>query len=95
MNEPLPQPSSEPPGYEPPNFWLMFFLGFLLLLFSGLLCGAFNSPIPAGLGLIGAIVSIFFRGWRGIFAGYFGTIGLIALAVIIICGTGLVPPFRE
>jgi hypothetical protein len=87
MNDPLPPPEPERlPRYEPPNFWLMCGVGIVVLVVSGLLCGACDSVLPAAIGLFVAVTSIFFRGWRGIFAGYFGVIGLAVLALIVICG---------
>lgn len=88
-----PMPPTEPSS--PPPFWAMFFLGIGVLVLSGFACVGLGSPVPLLIGAVTAFVSSFFRGWRGIGAGYLATIGLIILAVIVVCGTGLVPPFHE
>jgi hypothetical protein len=38
------------------------------------------------VGALGALVSLFCKGWRGIFVGFVATIGLVYLALIVICG---------
>jgi hypothetical protein len=73
----------------------MVVLGIALLILSCLACAGANSLVPFFLAGAGAVVSLFFTGYRGIFIGFAGTIALAALAVIVICGTGLIPPFRE
>ncbi len=80
--------------YSPPPFWLMFFLGIGLLILSCVLSGVCNSGVPVSLGALTAFVSFFFRGWRGIGAGYLATVGLAILAVIVICGVMGAPRFN-
>jgi hypothetical protein len=65
----------------------MFFLGIGLLIGSGFLCAGVQAPWPLFWGALAAFVSVFFRGWRGVFAGYAAAIGLAVLVVIIICGS--------
>jgi hypothetical protein len=79
--------SREP--YDAPNFWLMFGLGVLLLIVSCLLCAPTQSPVPFIGGAVLASTSLGFRGYRGIFAGFLATIGLVFLVLIIICGNSM------
>jgi len=65
----------------------MFFLGIGLLAGSACLCAAVQTPWPLFLGLLTAFVSVFFRGWRGIFVGYVVAIGLTVLVLIMMCGS--------
>jgi hypothetical protein len=73
----------------------MVVLGFALLILSCFACAGASSLAPFFLAGAGAIVSLFFPGYRGIFVGFAGTIALAALAVVVLCGTGIIPPFRE
>jgi hypothetical protein len=75
-----------PPGEHPP-FWAMFVLGMGLFILSGILCAMAQSAAPLSIGALLALISVFFRGWRGIFAGYLTVIGILVLAVIVICGS--------
>ncbi len=75
-----------PPNFEPPDFWIMFFLGIGLFVASGFACFGTQNMVPVLLAALTAFLSVFFRGWRGIFAGYFTAIGLVVLAFIVICG---------
>jgi len=94
MNENLP-PANTPPTFivpppppKPPNFWLMFAIGIGVLIASWGLCFLAQQPTPALLGFIGAIVTLFFKGYRGIFIGYIASIGLGLLILAIMCGMG-------
>jgi hypothetical protein len=90
MNEEPPKIPDRAPrpddDYWSPPFWAMFGLGVFLLIASCLLCAPFNGPTPFFVGGVAAIVSLFFRGYRGIFVGFVVTIGLIMLALVVICG---------
>jgi hypothetical protein len=91
-----PQVPAPPPGPgEPPSFWLMFGLGIGLLVVSCALCPFMQSPAPIGWAALGAFVTVFLRGYRGIFIGFLAAVGVLILGLIIMCGTGLIPPFRE
>jgi len=87
------QPQSTPPPtqYEPPrtppSFAAMFGLGILLNIVSALLCIPFRSLTPFILGAVGAFISLFFEGYRGISVGFISTVGLILLGTIIYCST--------
>jgi hypothetical protein len=69
-----------------PSFWAMVAVGVGLLILSGLLCAGTQSPAFFFLGAAGAFVSLFFRGYRGIFVGFAVPIGLVFLALIVLCG---------
>ncbi len=95
MNEapsaPHPPPAPEPPPQRPeadssPGIGCTIPLGLALLVLSCLACVAFRSPAPFFVGALGALVSLFCKGWRGIFVGFVATIGLVYLALIVICG---------
>ncbi len=58
-------------------------IGAGLFIGSGLFC--LVSPMFFLLGFIGAIVSLFFPGYRLIFVGYIGTLGLVLLGAIVVC----------
>ena len=58
-------------------------IGAGLFIGSGLLC--ILLPPFFLVGLIGAIVSLFFPGYRLIFVGYISTFGLALLGAIIFC----------
>ena len=64
----------------------MFFLGIGLLIISILASASTQSIIPFVAGAIVAVISAFFPGYRGVFAGFIGTIGVIAFGFAIICG---------
>jgi len=68
---------------QPPNKKLCALLGFIIFAVSGALAFAF-PPLCFG-GLIVAIGSLFFQGYRFIFVGYILTIGVLLLAMIIYC----------
>jgi hypothetical protein len=99
MNDETPSEFSPPPerpnSYKGPPFWGMFVLGIGVLFLSGIACVMFQGSAPLFLGAAAAFVSLFFRGWRGVGVGYLAIVGLIILTVIVVCGTGIVPPFRE
>jgi len=96
MNDPLPPseleptkpPSStfkpEPPPYVP-SFLGMLCLGVLLNIVTLLLCLPAQSPMPFIFAAVGAFISVFFKGYRGIFVGFILTFGLILLAICIYC----------
>jgi hypothetical protein len=82
-----PAPAGPPPNLpKPPNFWLMFALGGGGLVVAGGACAMFNSFTLLMLAGIGAVVSLFFKGYRGIFVGMVATVGLVLLALAVICG---------
>ena len=105
MNETPPpfepqKPDSKPvsekytPPPRPPSFALMFFLGILLIVGGTILCLIAQTPAPLGLAALAAFFSVFFDGYRGIFVGFVSTIGVLLLAVAIICGAMGVPNFH-
>ena len=77
---PPPNPS------KPPNFWLMFALGGGGLVVACVACAMFNSITLLILAGIGSVVSLFFKGYRGIFVGMAATVGLALLALAVFCG---------
>jgi hypothetical protein len=77
-----------------PSFWAMVAVGVGLLILSGIVCASVQNPAPFIIGAVGAFVSLFFRGYRGIFIGFVGTIALAYLALIIICGAMGFPRFQ-
>ena len=95
MNENLPpidpesqNPPTLPPKFETPrttpHFGAMFALGVVLIIISTLLCIALG-PVPFLIGAVAAFVTLFFKGYRGVFVGYISTLGLILLGTIIYC----------
>jgi hypothetical protein len=92
---PLPDPGKKPvKGNGPPRnhsfFILMIFLGALLLIGSAAVCaGTSNSNfinfIPIAVAAVGSFVSVFFRGYRGIFFGFYITLGVIILGAVVLC----------
>jgi hypothetical protein len=78
-------PVRPPDSGSPPHFWAMFARGILLLIVSCALCAMMQSPTPFSFGALGAFVSLFFRGYRGIFVGFVVTTGVVYLAFIVIC----------
>ena len=82
MSEEVPPPV-RPKG---PDFHLMVTFGILLIFISCVLCVPARSLYPLGIGGAAAFVSIPFRGYRGIFVGFIGTIGALLLCSAIICG---------
>jgi hypothetical protein len=96
MNEPLSPPEPEPPKPpssafkpepppDPPNFWAMLGLGVALNIVTLLVCLPAQSPMPFIFAALGAFISVFFRGYRGIFVGFVGTFGVILLSIVIYC----------
>ncbi len=79
----LPTKTGAPP--KPPGFGAMFALGIVLFILSIALCIPFQSPTVFLLGAAGAFVTVFFKGYRGIFVGYISTLGLVLLGTIIYC----------
>ena len=88
-NEPKPELIVTEPSRRPPNFWGMFALGVLLLILSCGLCAPFSSLVPFGIGALGAFVSVFFDGYRGVFMGFLAGIGMSLLVAAIMCGAML------
>ena len=82
---PAPEPLQKSPP-DPPNFWLMFFVGILLLIISGGLCAATRDIAPFSVGVLFALVSLFFQGYRGVFVGFVGSLGVVFLGLAIMCG---------
>jgi hypothetical protein len=70
---------------KPPSFGVMFGLGIVLFILSIALCIPFQSPTVFGFGALGAFVTIFFKGYRGIFVGYISTLGVLLLGAIVYC----------
>jgi hypothetical protein len=91
---PLPTPGNEPnlpaknqPRKGPP-LALMILAG--VLLFGLMLTVLFapdlrQSPVPYAVAIIGAFVSVFFKGYRGIFIGFFATMGVVILVAVVVC----------
>ncbi len=63
----------------------MFGLGIGLFIVSVLLCIPFQSPTVFGFGALGAFVTLFIKGYRGIFVGYISTLGIVLLGAIAYC----------
>lgn len=63
----------------------MFGMGIVLFFVSILLCIPFQSPTVFGIGAIGAFVTLFIKGYRGIFVGYISTLGIVLLGAIAYC----------
>jgi hypothetical protein len=90
ITPPLPPDPSEipppvpakPPG-PPLNKVAQSAIGAGLFIGSGLLC--LLIPPFFLVGLIGAIASLFFPGYRLIFVGYISTLGLLLLGATIYC----------
>jgi len=85
---PLPKeqkPAPLPPP-EPPSFWLMFFLGIILVICSAFASGGMQSPVPFFLLAAGAVLSLFFQGYRGLFVGFATVLGLVFLVLVVVCG---------
>ncbi len=80
-----PKPVPKPIYYqgEPPNKKFCALLGFILFVISGAL--AFVFPLLCFGGLIAAIGSLFFQGYRCIFIGYILGLGLLLLCIILYC----------
>ena len=74
------------PPPEPPSFWLMFFLGFILFILVAVMSGGTQSLVPFIIGALGAFISVFFKGYRGLFAGFASVIGLVLLIFVVVCG---------
>jgi hypothetical protein len=87
MNEvPAPGPDQIPaPPSRQSKFAAMFGLGIVLIVVSVLVCRFFQSPVPFLGGTLIAFLSLFFRGYRGIFVGYISCVGLALLGTIIYC----------
>jgi hypothetical protein len=81
----VPPPLPGEPGgpRQPPGKGLLTFFGVLLFVVTTGLC--YFLPPFFLVGLIGAIVSLFFRGYRFVFVGYIGTFGVLLLGAIIYC----------
>jgi hypothetical protein len=81
-------PSSTPPAIQvtkskPPSKKVCTALGVLLFIVSSALAFVFPPLVLAGL--IVAIVSLFFQGYRCVFLGYILTIGVLLLGAVIYC----------
>ena len=70
---------------KPPKFGVLFGIGILLFIVSVLLCIPFQSPTIFFYGGVAAFVTVFFKGYRGVFVGYISTLGLALLAAIAYC----------
>ena len=101
MNENLPpsQPEeSKPPtlptksdtSSKPPSFGVLFAIGIGLFIGSILLCIPFQSPTVFGFGAVAAFVTLFVKGYRGVFVGYISTLGIVLLGAIVYCS--IYPP---
>jgi hypothetical protein len=86
-SQPLPQVSNQSsvPGKK-------FYTGLGILLFIGSAVVTFVIPPACLLGLIVAIGSLFFKGYRFIFVGYILTLGILLLGMIIYCSNH---PFED
>jgi len=90
VKEPPTLPTQIPDPNPPMSKKFCAFLGFLLFVGSGVLS---IVVLPACLlGLIVAIGSLFFKGYRFIFVGYILTIGVLLLGMIIYCSNH---PFED
>ncbi len=91
-----PAPKPDLPQRSPPElgFGVMFVLGIGLVIVSGIFCLLSQSPAPLGLGALVALVTLFISGWRGVFVGFVTVIGILLLAVVVICGAMGTPDFR-
>ena len=90
MDEPTPPPTPQEPQSpivprepSPPNPLLAAGAGALLLIISIAAC--FIYPPAFFLGLVGAIISLFQKGYRWVFLGYIITIGVLLLCAIAYC----------
>jgi hypothetical protein len=59
--------------------------GLGVLIFFVSIALSFISPLLCLLGFVGAIVTLFFPGYRLIFVGYILTLGVLLLGTIIYC----------
>jgi hypothetical protein len=92
---PLPSPEekpAKPPGVHGNRslFILMLFLGVLLLIGSVAVCAGtsndkFLNFIPFAIASVGSFISVFFSGYRGLFFGFFITLGVIILGAVVLC----------
>ena len=73
----------------------MFIFGIALFILSCAVCVGLQSSVPLYICAIGAFVSVFFRGYRGIFIGFVIPIGLYFVAVVVICGAMGVPRYSQ
>ena len=67
-------------------FW-MITLGVILLLGTaaiGIQSSRMLNLIPFGLAALASFVSVFFKAYRGIFFGFYITLGVVILAAILI-----------
>lgn len=85
QESPKPIPTRKYYVSEPPSKKLCTALGGLLFIGTALLC--FLFPPIFFVGLIVAIGSLFFEGYRCIFVGYVLTVGLLLLGVIMYCAS--------
>ena len=81
---PLP-PVVVPPPRIGPTPWQGGGIGLLIFVISVVLCYA--NPIFFLIGFAGAVVSLFYKGYRTIFIGYILILGVTLLGVIIYCST--------
>jgi hypothetical protein len=65
----------------------MFFVGLGLPVLAGFLCAGVQNPSPLFWAALAAFLSLFFKGWRGIFVGSVVAIGLAFLVLIMMCGS--------
>jgi hypothetical protein len=72
-----------PTSSKPPALGMCIGGGVLLCIVSTALCFVFPPMVVVGLCV--AIVSLFFRGYRGVGLGYFLTVGVVLLGMIIYC----------
>jgi len=91
---PAPPPGGGTPP-KPPSFALMFGLGVLSIPLGVGACALFQSPEPFGYLALAAFVTVFFKGYRGVFAGFVSAIGLILLVAAVICGVMGMPKFGQ
>ena len=93
---PGPQPPIKKDSDLPkrPSFGLMFGLGVLFVIVSAVFCAATGSITPLCLTGILAFMSLFFRGYRGFFAGAATVVGVVLLGLAIFCGATGMPNFH-
>jgi 4-hydroxybenzoate polyprenyltransferase len=86
---PIPEKTPEPSPRKPLSFGFMIVLGILLLVLACGACALFQNAVPFWVGVVAAVLTLFFKGYRGVFVGFAGTVGVVLLVAAIICGAML------
>jgi hypothetical protein len=87
IEKPQLTPVTEKDADNSPSFVGMFFIGIFIAIFSIPLCIPFQSPAPFIFGFFLAFISLFGKGYRGIFLGFVTTIGLSLLCIVLWCAS--------